>query len=113
MTDTVAPSVVERRLATWSYIVQALISGLQGQGFSWSAGEVKAYRPKAKALGFTLVTKTGAKNLGYRIKEGVKPVGNGYFLAPISGFADLYILECQTVKVGLGESHSDSILTKE
>ena len=73
-------------------VIKAIRDGLDGKRFSWSAGELNAYRPKALRLGFTL--ENGAKQLGYKLKPTAKPVGNGYFTAPISQFCDLYVLEC-------------------
>lgn len=95
---TTSPSRVKGRLASYRYVAQAVTDGLSGKPFIWSAGEREAYTPKAKAMGVTLVTKTQAVKMGYRLKQDVKPVGNGYFRAPISKSADLYVLECQCVK---------------
>lgn len=94
-TGNISPSKIKGRLGSWRYVAQAIIDGLDGKPFSWTGGEMEAYRPKAKAMGITLVTKTQAQKLGYELKRGVKPVGNGYFLAPISRSAELYVLECQ------------------
>lgn len=94
------PSNTKRSLQTWLHVATAIIDGLNGKPFSWSGGEFSAYRPKAEAMGITLVTKTRIAKMGRRLKRGAAPVGNGYFGAPISRRADLYVLECQTVKRG-------------
>jgi hypothetical protein len=96
--SNVSPSEIKSKLGSWRHIAQVIIDGLEGKPFCWSNGELEAYRPKAQQMGITLVTKTQIKKLGYRLKNGVKPVGNGYFKAPISRSADLYVLECQAVK---------------
>lgn len=105
MTDknTTSPSVIKGRLNSWQYIAQAIKDGLEGKTFVWTAGELEAYRPKAKTMGATLVTKSQIARMGYRIKRGAKPVGNGYFRSPISKSANLYVLECQAVP----ETHAD------
>ena len=59
---------------------------------------MESYLPKAAQMGATLVTKTSLERDGYRLKRGAKPVGRGYFFAPISRSAALYVLECQAVK---------------
>lgn len=95
-TRNISPSEIKGRLGSWRYVAQAIIDGLDGKPFAWCGGEFEAYRPKAKEMGVTLVTKTQIKRLGRELKRGVTPVGSGYFRAPISRSADLYILECQT-----------------
>jgi hypothetical protein len=92
----ITPSVIKSRLASWQYVAKAIIDGLNGEPFSWGGGEFQAYRLKAEAMGITLVTKTAIEKRGRRLKRGVKPVGEGYFYAPISRRAKLYVLECQT-----------------
>lgn len=94
----ITPSKIKHKLETWQYVAQAIINGLNGKPFSWTGGEFDAYRIKAQAMGCTLVTKSKIERDGYRLRRGAKPVGNGYFKAPISRSADLYILECQAVK---------------
>lgn len=93
-----SPSVIKNRLYSWAKVGQFILNGLDGDQFSWSSGEFEAYKKKAQAMGITLVTKTWLSRNGYRLKRGVKPIGNAYFLAPISKFCDLYVLECQAVK---------------
>jgi hypothetical protein len=94
----VSPGEMRGRLKSWAYVAMALADGLDGKPFDWGGGEFDAYRPKAKMLGCTLVTKTWMKKNGYRLRRGAKPVGTGYFKAPISNTGELYILECQAVK---------------
>jgi hypothetical protein len=90
------PSEIKNNLTTWQYVANAIIDGLNGEPFSWNGGEFASYRPKAEAMGITLVTKTRIDKMGRRLKRGAKPVGKGYFSAPISRRADLYVMECQT-----------------
>lgn len=97
-TSNISPSEIKDKLASWSHVANQIINGLSGKTFSWSGGEFEAYRVKAKAMGITLVTKSQIKKLGYRLKRDAQPIGNGYFRAPISRSADLYVLECQAVK---------------
>lgn len=97
--SNISPSEIKRKLHSWKYTAQAIIDGLDGHPFSWCGGELEAYRKKAKAMGITLVTKSKLARDGYRLKRGAQPVGNGYFHAPISRSADLYVLECQAVKI--------------
>ncbi len=99
----ITPYEIKKRLASWQKVAQFVIDGLNGKPFSWTGGELDAYKPKAKQMGVTLVTKTQIKKLGYRLKRNAKPVGNGYFYAPISRSANLYILECQTIEGGEDE----------
>lgn len=93
-----SPSEVQARIVAWVKALNAVRDGLNGHPFSWTAGELEAHRAKMAALGLTFVTTTQAARLGFRLKRGAKPVGNGYFRAPISRSANLYVLECQCVK---------------
>lgn len=96
--SNVTPSEIKKQLRSWAYVAKAIFDGLDGKPFHWGGGEFNAYCPKAEAMGITLVTKSQVKKLGYRLKQGAMPVGTGYFLAPISRTADLYVLECQCAK---------------
>lgn len=97
-TSNISPSEIKNKLASWSHVANQIINGLNGKPFSWCGGEFEAYRPKAKMMGITLVTKSQVTRMGYRLKRDAQPVGNGYFRSPISRSADLYVLECQAVK---------------
>lgn len=97
--SNVSPSEIRRRLESWSYVAAAIADGLGGEPFNWTGGELEAYRKKAAEMGCTLVTKSKLERDGYRLKCGAQPVGRGYFYAPISRSANLYVLECQAVKV--------------
>lgn len=88
------PSEISNRLATYLYVINALIDGLQGNPFDWGAGQREAFTKIAAASGVTLVTKTEAARRGYSLKRGATPVGKGYWGAPLKRRADLYILEC-------------------
>lgn len=97
-TSNVSPSEVKNKLSSWIYVATQIRDGLNGIPFDWTGGEFEAYRVKAEAMGLTLITKTQVTKQGYRLRQGARPVGRGYFRAPISRSADLYILECQAVK---------------
>lgn len=102
-TSNISPSEIKDKLASWSHVANQIINGLSGKPFSWCGGEFDAYKPKAQQMGITLVTKTQVEKLGYRLKKNAEPVGTGYFKAPISRSANLYVLECQAVKANENE----------
>jgi hypothetical protein len=63
------------------------------------------WQPLAEVrLGITLVTATGAKKRGYRLKAGAKPVGEAYYGASLQIYADLYVLECQCVPLAASDT---------
>lgn len=99
---SIKPSEILGRLNSWVYVANTIADGLNGKPFSWTDGERIAYTEKAKAMGITLVTKNWLKKIGYRLKKGAKPVGTAYFKSPISNTGELYILECQAVKIEEG-----------
>lgn len=92
---TKAPSTFARYLETRVNILNEVINGLRGNPFQWGDGERSAKNPILKELGVTLVTKSFAEKLKYRIKPRSKPVGNVYLGAPLQRYADVYVLECQ------------------
>lgn len=101
-----SPSHVIKRLNTQIMLAQGIIDNLQGGengNMSWSNGGMKNYVRMLREMGITLVTKTQAKKMGYRMKRGAQPVASGYFTAPISQQCDLYVLECQFVWKGKNE----------
>jgi hypothetical protein len=55
---SIPPSEIRRRLASWQRVAQYIFDGLSGKPFNWTGGELDAYRPKAKAMGITLITTT-------------------------------------------------------
>lgn len=75
--------------------IAQLEAGLNGQPFNWRGVDAQHREPIVRELGFTLVSKSYAKTLGYELIPGAAPVGVKYFGAPISRFAEVYILECQ------------------
>jgi hypothetical protein len=96
----VSPSEIQNRLESWRYVAEAIANGLRNnKPFSWTGNQFASYHKKALAMGITLVTKTELERDGYRLKRGVTPVGSGYFCAPTSYQADLYVLECQAAKI--------------
>lgn len=93
-----SPSEIKGQLQRIQAVAQLIINGLAGKPFRWGDGERSAWQPLAEhRLGVTLVTITGAKKRGYRLKAGAKPVGEAYYGAPLQIYADLYVLECQCV----------------
>ena len=80
MADRVkSPSEVKGQLQRIRMVAQTIINGLDGKPFRWGDGERSAWQPLAEQrLSVTLVTATGAKKRGYRLKAGVKPVGEAY-----------------------------------
>lgn len=97
------PADVLDRLARWADVCHQLGAGLRGRPFHWRAVDAQHRLPIVAALGLTLVSRSHAERLGYRLRKGVSPVGVRYYTAPISREADVFILECQAVKVKEGE----------
>jgi hypothetical protein len=84
-----SPSEIKRQLERLQALAQDIINGLNGKGFRWGDGERSAWQPLAEhRLGVTLVTATGARKRGYRLKAGAKPVGEAYFGAPLQIYAE-------------------------
>jgi len=99
-----SPSEIKGQLQRIRVVAQMIIDGLAGKPFRWGDGERSAWQPLAEVrLGITLVTATGAKKRGYRLKAGARPVGEAYYSAPIQHYADLYVLECQCVPLAAPE----------
>jgi hypothetical protein len=93
-----SPSEIKAQLQRIQMVAQLIINGLGGKPFRWGDSERSAWQALVEhRLGITLVTATGAKKRGYRLKAGVKPVGEAYYGAPLQIYADLYVLECQCV----------------
>lgn len=99
MGNPVPPSEMKARISSYQYVLAAIERGLEGRPFQWGEGERRPYTAKAARMGMTLVTVTGAKTHGYRVKRGAQPVGHAYFGAPIKRYAALYVLECQCVPI--------------
>lgn len=92
------PSEMIAALRRYEYVANVLERGLRrGKAFSWGDGQRRTWEPVARELGATLLSKTAIARRGYRIKRGAKPVGAIYYGAPISRYADVYVLECQCV----------------
>src|SRR5690348_17207685 len=64
--------------------------------FSWGNAERDSKMAYLSRLGFVLVSKSKLERGGHRLKRGVKPVGRGYYGAPLRVWADLYLLGIQT-----------------
>lgn len=91
-------SFVLRKLQGYSTNVQSVIKGLEGQPEAWSEDERKKITKTLEKLGFTVITRNRAHKQGYNLADDAKPVGKGYYPAPIGYYCDMYILECHFVK---------------
>lgn len=89
------PSFVIERLERIIVVARMLIAGLKGTPFAWRGVDVQHYRPLARLFGLTLVSKSRVAALNWKLKKNVQPVGEMYYGAPISRWADVYILEAQ------------------
>lgn len=98
------PSAFIAQLERRINVANEIIAGLRGSPFSWGGGETTSKSHILKELGITLVTKTRARKLGYELNKKAKPVGSVYFGAPISNYANVYVLECQCWRSSLPES---------
>lgn len=100
----VSPSVVLRRLDSYAGVLVDVRRGLKGNPFTWGDGERRNYVPKAANFGCTLVTETQAKKRGFRLKPTSSPIGSAYFGAPLSRWANLFVLECHCVPIKKSEA---------
>jgi hypothetical protein len=87
----------------WGGFVEEMAAALSREDrlynpVAWNDGQRIANTNRARILGYTIVTKTRAKRMGYRLKRGARPLGYGYFKAPISRDAELYVLEVHCVR---------------
>lgn len=78
--------------------VRELLDGLNGKPFRWGDSERRSKEYILVCLGFAVVSKSKLEEGGHRLKRGVKPVGQAYFGAPLRKWADLYVLDVQTVR---------------
>lgn len=101
-----APSEQIARLQGYCIAAGEVIHGLQGAPFHWRGVDGQHNLPRLADMGVTLVSKSHAERLGYRLKRDAQPVGSRYFGAPISRQADVYVLECQCVPATQGEEAS-------
>lgn len=99
------PSAYKRLLQTRINLLQEIIDGLDGKPFEWGDGERTSKGRILKELNITLVTKTWLKKNGYMLNPRAKPVGTAYFGSPISNYGEVYVLECQAVKIAPGENN--------
>jgi hypothetical protein len=91
------PAEMILRLDGYIGAARYVIAGLQGRPFSWRGVDGQHELPRLAAMGVTLVSKSHAERLGYRLKKNAQPVGERYFQSPISRAAFVYVLECQCV----------------
>lgn len=94
------PSLAKSRLGSFELIAKHIRQGLDSTPFHWSNGQYRAFKAKAEAMGFTLVTKTGVKKEGRELKRTARPVGTAYITAPIKKDVDLYVLEVHCKETG-------------
>ena len=91
------PSALANHLQKRIALLHQLEQGLRGHSFDWGNSAGAVWRKQLKdEFGIELVTETGAAKAGHRIKKRAQPVGRMYFKAPISKYADLYVLNVQT-----------------
>jgi hypothetical protein len=102
-----SPSDVIARLRGFIAAAADVIKGLQGAPFSWRGVDGQHHLPRLAMMGVTLVSKSHAERLGYRLKRGAQPVGWRYFGSPISRDAPVYVLECQCVPVAAPPAGDD------
>lgn len=89
-----APSKTDLDLSRSIKVAMQIQNGLRGKLFQWGETERINYTLRAANLGVTLVTATTLKRRGYELKRNAQPVGRAYYGAPLSRYADLYVLEC-------------------
>lgn len=89
---------VLKKLQGHSTNVQSVIKGLEGQPEAWSEDERKKITKTLEKLGLTVITRNRAHKQGYNLADDAKPIGKGYYPAPIAYYCDMYILECHFVK---------------
>lgn len=96
------PSEMAAKLDRRAYVAEQIRDALLGRHktFTWGDGQRRAWEPIARSMGATLLAKTAIERRGLRLKRGARPVGTIYYGAPISRFADVYVLECQTAPKG-------------
>lgn len=107
---TKSPREVINSLDTYRECANLIIAGLT-HGPAFAIGETKrqSLTTHAAHMHLTIVTLTGAKRFGYRPKANIKPIGTGYFGAPLQRDADLYVLECQFVPVAEAQARANPI----
>ena len=91
------------RLKRYAAVAAQLKAGLEGTPFSWRGCDMRPYMLAASVMGLTIISLTQAEKRGYTLRRGQKPVGRGYWDAPISRYSDLYVLEIQFKKVGAND----------
>lgn len=89
---------VLKKLQSYEAHFQSVIKGLEGQPEGWSEEKRKRVEKALAKVGFTLITRNRAHKQGYNLADDAKPVGQGYYPAPIAHYCDMYILECHFVK---------------
>ncbi|KAA0679550.1 MULTISPECIES: hypothetical protein [Alphaproteobacteria] len=91
---SISPSALTARFNVRRQILDTLDEGLDGDRFVWSDGERSNYIAILHQFGIQLVTATEAKRRGHRVTGC--PVGEAYFKAPASRYANVYIFGVQT-----------------
>lgn len=86
---------IQERLGAYDGHLQSVIHGLANNNEqAWSVQKRKQVEVVLKRLGYTLVTRSRAKKMGYELLDDAQPIAQGYYEAPIADYHDLYILEC-------------------
>jgi hypothetical protein len=73
-----------------------VIRGLGGKPFKWNGSERARRRRLLEAADVRVMTRTGIAKAGHRLKRGAKPIGQVYFGAPLSRYAEVFLLDVQT-----------------
>ncbi|MBM7846680.1 hypothetical protein [Herpetosiphon giganteus] len=95
-----SPNTAKERIAAIQRMLNDVVDGLDGNGFSWSAAQRDERVSLLEHVGITLRTKTQLNAMGYRLKHGAQPVGVARYKAPLHCYEEpLYILEYQCVAV--------------
>lgn len=87
-------SEIKRSLQSKQRWINEVLAALDGDTVRWAMESRKQATATLAAFGLTICTKTWAEKRGYTLKPKAKPIGTGYFGAPISNDGTLYILEC-------------------
>lgn len=90
----ISKDTVTRRLLRCEQASHDVSQGLHGNPFTWRECD-QALIGMLEDMGVHLISITKAIKLGYVLKQRQQPVGKVYYGAPLSRYADLYILECQ------------------
>lgn len=92
------PAQMRKKLYRSMVVGRQIVNGLGGKKyFTWGSTEALSSVLIAGRMGATLLTETAIKKRGLRLKREAQPVGIRYYSAPLCLYADLYVMECQTM----------------